>query len=213
VRLIVGLGNPGAEYERTRHNVGFMVADALAARHASGQTPKGRFHAATLEARMGGGKALLMKPTTYMNRSGQAVSEAVRFYKMDPAEDLLVIVDDVSLPCGSIRIRGSGSPGGHNGLDDIERRLGSRDYARCRVGIDPPPGPTPQRDYVLGRFSPEQKPAIERAIEQAADAAEAWAIEGLDAAMNKFNTRRSERAGAAAGDVPDEQTQTDERSD
>jgi PTH1 family peptidyl-tRNA hydrolase len=189
VKLIVGLGNPGAEYARTRHNAGFMVVDRLADRHASGSSARQKFHALSVEAPVAGvGKVLLMKPMTYMNRSGLAVGEAVRFFKLDPAEDLLVVVDEVALPAGSLRLRGSGSAGGHNGLADIERALGTRGYARLRVGVDAPGG-VPQADYVLGRFSPEQWDRVEPALERAGDCAEAWLSEGVVSAMNKFNQR------------------------
>ena len=190
MKLIVGLGNPGAQYERTRHNAGFMAVDVLAERHARGAVPRSRFNALTLEASLPGSagpeKCLLMKPTTYMNRSGQSVAEAVRFFRITPASDMLVIVDDVYLPCGTIRIRENGSAGGHNGLADIERLLGSDVYPRVRVGVDPP-GQIPQADYVLGRFTDEQWSAVNEAITRSADAAELFVRSGLTAAMNRFN--------------------------
>jgi len=201
--LIVGLGNPGAEYERTRHNAGYLVLDRLAARWASGQTPRGQFHAATLDARIarpgGEARALLMKPTTYMNRSGVSVAEAVRFYKVSPASDVLVIVDDTALPLGKLRLRSSGGAGGHNGLADIETRLGTTEYARLRVGVGEP-GRAPKRDYVLGRFSSEQWPDVAPALDRAADAAETWATEGAIAAMNAFNVdpKRAPAGGQSA---------------
>lgn len=197
MKIIVGLGNPGVEYERTRHNVGFMAVDALADRHSTGAAPKGRFHAATLDVNIGDERCLLVKPTTYMNRSGQSVSEVVRFYKIEPAEDLLIIVDDVALPAGVIRLRGRGSAGGHNGLADIEQKLGDDQYSRCRIGIDSP-GAVPQRDYVLQRIAPDQQPLIRSAIDRAADAAEIWATIGLDEAMNRFNVRASEEKSPGA---------------
>jgi peptidyl-tRNA hydrolase, PTH1 family len=198
VKLLVGLGNPGPRYERTRHNAGYLVVDRLASRHAPGQTPKGRFQSAVVEARIGGTPCLLMKPGTFMNRSGQAVGEAVRFHKADPAADLLVIVDDVALPCGSIRVRPGGGAGGHNGLSDIQRALGTDAYARLRIGIDAAPPFMDQADYVLGRFSEDQWAAVEPSLERAADAAEAFVAEGVDAAMNRFNTRAPGR-----GEGPD----------
>jgi len=190
VKLIVGLGNPGAEYDRTRHNAGFMAIDRLIARHAPGEPVRARFHGGVVEARVGGTKALLLRPTTYMNRSGQSVLEALNFYKLDPAQDVLVLVDDVALPVGSIRLRASGGDGGHNGLGDISRVLSSVDYARLRIGIDPP-GAVPQVDYVLRRFSAIQLADLDPALERAADAAELWTREGAEAAMNQFNTRGS----------------------
>ena len=190
MKLIVGLGNPGAEYENTRHNIGFVVLDRLARRYASGAVARGKFHAAVLNADLHGGRALLIKPTTYMNRSGLSTAEAVRFYKIGVEEDLLVIVDDVALACGSIRLRSSGSAGGHNGLIDIEEKLGTSDYGRLRIGIDGP-GSIPQKDYVLGRFRPEQKELIAPALEEATDAAACWAAHGMTEAMNRFNRKNT----------------------
>jgi PTH1 family peptidyl-tRNA hydrolase len=190
VKLIVGLGNPGPEYVDTRHNVGFDVLDRLARRYAPGEVARSRFHAATLDARIDEERVLLLKPTTYMNRSGQSVAEAVRFYKLDPAEALLVIVDDVALECGIIRVRESGGAGGHNGLSDIEQKLSTPTYARLRIGIDGP-GQIPQKDYVLGRFRPDQREAIAPALEDAVDAARCWAVDGCTEAMNRFNRRQS----------------------
>ncbi len=193
MKLIVGLGNPGREYEKTRHNAGFLVIDRLALRHASGGSPaRARFNAAVLEAPVAGQPCLLLKPTTYMNRSGQSVGEAVRFYKLDLAQDVLVIVDDLYLPAGTIRLRPGGGDAGHNGLADIERALGTQDYPRLRVGIDPKPSFMDQADYVLGRFTDEQWGAVAPAIDKAADAVELFVSKGLDAAMNKFNAGEQE---------------------
>jgi PTH1 family peptidyl-tRNA hydrolase len=200
VKLIVGLGNPGAEYQRTRHNVGFMVADWLASRCSPAETPKVRFKSLAVEARLpdpgdaftlptdpfGGLRTLLLKPTTYMNLSGQAVAEAVRFYKLNPTEDVLVIVDDVALPCGAIRLRAKGGAGGHNGLANIQQLLGTQEYSRLRIGIDPP-GDFPQRDYVLGKFSPDQHARIDDVLPKAAACCALWAHHGAIAAMNRFN--------------------------
>lgn len=186
----MGLGNPGLEYERTRHNAGFLAVDRLADRHARGVTPRGRFSAITVEAAIGGEKCLLMKPTTYMNRSGASVSEAVRFFKLAPESDLLVITDDTALPAGAIRVRASGSDGGHNGLADVARLLGTEQYARCRVGVDGP-GVVRLHDYVVGRFTPEQWDKVGPALDAAADAAEVWAGKGVTAAMNRFNARQA----------------------
>jgi PTH1 family peptidyl-tRNA hydrolase len=196
VKLIVGLGNPGREYEQTRHNAGWLALDRLIARHGAGQPAKARFQSMTWDASIPGlaDKALLMKPTTYMNLSGQAVAEAARFYKVDPWSDVFVLTDDVALPIGTIRIRASGSAGGHNGLADIERRLGGDGYARCRIGIDQPPPMIAQRDWVLGRFTAEDAAALSPALEQAANAAEVWAREGAIAAMNRFNGKAGEKA-------------------
>ncbi|MCC5828462.1 MAG: aminoacyl-tRNA hydrolase [Phycisphaeraceae bacterium] len=186
MKLIVGLGNPGREYEKTRHNAGFMVVDRLAARHALGHA-RSRFHAGVIDGRIGDHPCLLMQPLTFMNRSGLAVGEAMRFYKLD-IEDLLVVVDDVALPVGRIRLRASGSAGGHNGLSDIERALGGRDYARLRIGIDAPPGMASQHDYVLGRFNAEQVEALAPALDRACDCIEAWLRDPISDVMCRFNS-------------------------
>jgi PTH1 family peptidyl-tRNA hydrolase len=203
--VIVGLGNPGLEYAKTRHNAGFMALDRLAARHAPKAIARSRFSGLTIDAEVTAGgrthRVVLLKPMTYMNLSGRAVAEAVRFFKADPQKDLLVVVDDVAIPCGQIRIRPAGSAGGHNGLADIERSLGTDVYTRCRVGIDAP-GRVAQKDYVLGRFSDEQWPLIDSALASTADAAELWLAEGAEAAMNRFNTRVESSAKAPPSPPP-----------
>ena len=189
MKLIVGLGNPGAQYERTRHNAGFLALDVLANRHASGQIPKSRFHAVTLDAIIGTEKAMLMKPTGYMNRSGQSVGEAIRFFKLDPLEDLIVLVDDIALPVGHIRVRKRGGSGGHNGLSDIDRILGGEDYPRIRIGVGNVPKLMNQADWVLSRFMSEEQDDLQRSIKAAADATECVVNEGVAKAMNVFNTK------------------------
>lgn len=191
MKLIVGLGNPGSAYDGTRHNVGFVVIDRLIRRHAPTSIPKGRFSAMVVEAMIGSEKCLLSRPTTFMNLSGQSVGEALRFYKLDASEDLLVFTDDVALPVGMIRLRQRGSAGGHNGLGHIEQMLGSQEYGRCRIGIDPVPPQFKQADYVLGKFTPEQHERLGPAIDAAADAAEVFIAEGMTPAMNRFNKRNS----------------------
>jgi PTH1 family peptidyl-tRNA hydrolase len=195
MKLVVGLGNPGAQYATTRHNIGFMVVDRLAGRHAPGAVPRGRFNASLVEATIGGERTLLAKPTTYMNLSGRAVAEIVGFHKLDPAADLLVIVDDLYLPTGRLRIRPGGGDGGHKGLADIRRALGREDYPRLRVGVgrvlpEGGAGKPPawdQADFVLSNFGEEERPVVESAIERAADAVEVFLVQGLSAAMNRFN--------------------------
>ncbi|MFO0874790.1 MAG: aminoacyl-tRNA hydrolase [Phycisphaerales bacterium] len=216
MKLIVGLGNPGPEYDRTRHNVGFEVVDRLARRHsdpAVAGPARSKFGGLLLEARFdvpprarSGGiddadssRVLLLKPLTYMNRSGQSVGEAVRFHKLDPSKDLLVIVDDLALACGVIRLRDRGSAGGHNGLADIELALGTDAYARLRIGIDPPKA-IPQSSYVLGHFRPDQRERLEPALEDAVKAAACWATEGISTAMNRFNSR-NEPAGKPSSEA------------
>jgi PTH1 family peptidyl-tRNA hydrolase len=187
MKLIVGLGNPGSKYDKTRHNAGFMVVDRLAEKHGGGAPARARFNALCTEVKVGGEAALLLKPTTYMNLSGRSVAEAVGFYKLVPSRDLLVVVDDVAIPSGTIRIRPSGGAGGHNGLTDIQRALGSDAYPRLRVGIDASPEFMDQADYVLGRFTDEQWTLVKPALDKAADACEVFIKDGLDAAMNRFN--------------------------
>ncbi|MEM9751867.1 MAG: aminoacyl-tRNA hydrolase [Planctomycetota bacterium] len=189
MKLIVGLGNPGPQYAETRHNAGFMAIDALARRHGlTGE--RGKFHALALEGAIpaGGGlhRVALLKPITFMNRSGQSVQEARAFFKLEPA-DILVLVDDIALPTGGLRLRATGSAGGHNGLKDIERVLGTRDYPRLRIGIDRPPGRIPQVDYVLGKFSADEADALAPALTRACDAIESWLVDGTEITMTKFN--------------------------
>lgn len=190
MKLIVGLGNPGTQYENTRHNVGFVVLDHLARRYAPGGVARSKFHAAVLDADIGGERTMLLKPTTFMNRSGLSVSEAVQFYKVSTEEDLLVLVDDVALPCGSIRLRPNGGAGGHNGLSDVEQKLATEEYGRLRIGVDTP-GAIPQKDYVLGRFRPDQKELMAPAMTEATDAAACWATLGMTEAMNRFNRKNT----------------------
>ncbi len=190
MRLVVGIGNPGPEYDRTRHNVGFEALDRLSRRVAPGEVARSRFQGATIETTVDDEKVLLLKPLTYVNRTGQSVAEAVRFYKLEPKSDLLVLVDDTALPCGRIRMRASGGAGGHNGLRDIASRLGSDDWARLRIGIDSP-GDIPLSSYVLGKFRPDQQDAVDQGIEEAVDAADHWITRGVTATMNAFNADRA----------------------
>jgi PTH1 family peptidyl-tRNA hydrolase len=199
MKLIVGLGNPGSDYAKTRHNVGFDAIDRFAGRTGLTTSKPGefdrvartKFDGLALDGAVGvagGGseKVLLLKPTTYMNLSGRSVQAAMAFYQLTPA-DVMIILDDVALPCGKLRIRAGGSSGGHNGLKDIARALGTEQYPRLRIGVDPPPPRVPQRDYVLGRFTEDQRAGIEQALDRASDALLTWIGLGLNAAMNKFN--------------------------
>lgn len=193
MKLIVGLGNPGPQYDKTRHNAGFVAVDRLARRWASASDiPKARFSGIAQEAGIKGNKCLLLKPTTYMNLSGRSVGEAVGFYKLDPAQDLLVLVDDVAFSTGTIRVRAGGSAGGHNGLSDIQRALGTEQYPRLRIGIDACPKVMKLEDYVLGRFTDEQAALLGPAIERACDAVEVFVEKGLTAAMNAYNAKSDE---------------------
>ena len=191
MKLIIGLGNPGSEYARTRHNAGFMAAERLAGRHGLADQPtRARFHGRMIEGSIGEHRCVLLEPMTFMNRSGLCVGEAVRFYKLEPEEDLLVVVDDVALPIGRIRLRAEGSDGGHNGLKDITRALGGDAYPRLRIGIDSP-GNISQIDYVLGRFTEEQADALAPALENACDAIECWLTHGIDRSMSLYNAEAS----------------------
>jgi len=189
MKLIVGLGNPGSKYNGSRHNVGFDVVNRLAKKLAQGEPAKSKFDSVIVETQQDGEKILLMKPQTFMNRSGQAVNKALTFFKSDPVEALLVIVDDIYLPCGTIRLRTDGSDGGHNGLHDITNHIGNGSWARLRIGVDEP-GNIPQAAYVLGRFTPQQQEIMEPAIESAVVSAITWIKSGVDAAMNQFNQKR-----------------------
>lgn len=190
MKLVVGLGNPGQEYDRTRHNVGFEVVDRLARRYAdpAAGSARSRFSGLVVEAIIEGEKVLLLKPLTFMNVSGKSVAEAIRFYKMSPADDLLIVVDDTAIPCGSVRIKPGGGAGGHNGLADVSRTLGTDAWPRLRIGIDKP-GRIPLSNYVLGRFTSEQQELVEPSLDDAAVAAACWASEGLAPAMNRFNRK------------------------
>ena len=184
--LIVGLGNPGGKYEGTRHNVGFMVVDQLADRGRFSVT-RVKHHALTATAEVGGQGALVMKPVTYMNLSGEAVGEAARFYKIAPAH-VLVISDDVDLPLGKLRIRTGGSAGGHNGLKSIIQHLGTDQFPRLKVGVGGKPHPDyDMADWVLGKLQGEDKKVMDEAVKRAADAVECFLRDGPQKAMNRFN--------------------------
>ncbi len=189
--LVVFLGNPGLKYEGTRHNAGFMVADALA-RKKNLSITRSRFRALTAVCPFGDTAALLMKPQTYMNLSGEAVSQAARFYKIPP-ERILVISDEVSLPVGSLRIRPKGSAGGHNGLKNIIEQLGSEDFPRIRLGVGSPPHPDyAMMDWVLSVFRDQDAVDIRNTADLAADAVECCITQGVEKAMNLYNRRHSQ---------------------
>lgn len=187
MKLIVGLGNPGGRYARTRHNVGFMVVARLAQRHGLHDV-RSRFHAQVCDGIVAGRRCLLFLPQTFMNRSGLAVGACVRYHRLEPDRDLLVVVDDVALPFGRLRLRGGGSCGGHNGLADVERALGTDAYCRLRIGIDAP-GQVPQVDYVLQRFGPAQEARLDDLLEESCDAVTTWLTDGLECAMTRYNKR------------------------
>lgn len=184
--LLVGLGNPGNQYAATRHNMGFMALDRLADREGF-RFNKLRFRAWTAEWMVNGEKVLVMKPQTYMNLSGESVGEAARFYKV-PADHVLVISDDVSLPVGKLRIRKSGSAGGHNGLKNIIQHLGTDAFPRIKVGVGMPDHPDHEMiDWVIGKPQGEEAKTLRAALDRAADAALSVIDEGPDRAMNRFN--------------------------
>jgi PTH1 family peptidyl-tRNA hydrolase len=181
IRLVVGLGNPGAEYNRTRHNVGFDVVDLLASGWGLTWQHSKSWHALWAK----GEKAVLVKPTSYMNRSGEPLSAVANFYKIEPGE-ILVVLDDFSLELGRLRVRLEGGTGGHNGLESIILQFGTEAIPRLRIGIGSAPteGAT---DHVLGRFFEEERPVVEKAIERAADAVKCAIDKGVLSAMNLFN--------------------------
>ena len=186
LHLIVGLGNPGAEYARTRHNAGFRVAECLAERWRAGWTYEKKFNARLARAERAAGRVLLCEPQTYMNSSGEAVGAVVAYYQV-PLPNLLVVVDDADLPLGELRLRPSGSSGGHHGLESIERHLGARDYARLRLGIGRQGQAREITDYVLGRFSSTESALAEKVLTVATDQAETWLEAGIQKAMSQFN--------------------------
>lgn len=184
--LLVGLGNPGSKYESTRHNMGWLALDSLMEKEKF-TLNKLRFKAWTGMLDYKGHKILVMKPQTYMNLSGESVGEAARFYKI-PADHVLVISDDVSLPAGKLRIRGGGSAGGHNGLKNIIQHLGTDKFPRIKVGVGSPrPGEHDMVDWVMGKPMGEDRTAVENALDRAGDAAKTLITEGIDRAMNRFN--------------------------
>ncbi len=184
--LIVGLGNPGDKYEKTRHNVGFRVIDKMADKY-NAKTFKNNFQALYADCDIDGKTVMLLKPLTYMNNSGRSVSEAVRFYKI-PTDNIIVISDDISMAAGRLRIRANGSHGGHNGLKDIIELLGTNNIARIKVGMGEKPHPDYDlADWVLSAPSKEDTLLIEKAEDSAVEAVKVILKSGLTAAMNRFN--------------------------
>ncbi len=205
MKLVAGLGNPGPRYARTRHNVGYAVVDELARRWGvSVEKYERRYEALLGDAQLAGERVLLLKPQTYMNLSGRSLLAVTQFYKL-AGSDLLVICDDLDLPVGRIRVRAAGSGGGQKGLENILLRLASNDIPRLRIGIGKV-DKSVTTDYVLSRFSPDERETIDQTVTTAADAVECWLGEGIDAAMNRFNPQRGERQdstdGASQGESP-----------
>ena len=187
IRLVAGLGNPGAEYARTRHNIGFMVVDLLAHQAGWNWEKSTKWDAAT--ARFG--DAMLVKPASYMNRSGHPLHAIAQFYKI-PSQEILIVLDDFSLPLGRLRIRQSGGPGGHNGLESIIVQFGTEEIPRLRVGIGPAPAEG-SSDYVLSNFFEEEKDLVRSTIDRAAEAVKCAVDKGVVSAMNTFNKIEEEK--------------------
>ncbi|MGI6401687.1 MAG: aminoacyl-tRNA hydrolase [Thermoguttaceae bacterium] len=185
-KIIAGLGNPGRQYRDTRHNIGYMVLAELAKRHAFDK-PRRQFNAEICDARIGGKNILLLSPTTFMNLSGNSVTEAIRFFKLNPATDLVVACDDLDLPAAQLRFRESGGAGGQKGLKDIVAKLGTQNFARLRVGIGRPSSPDQVVNYVLSPFRKDERLEIDVAIREAADALQLWVERGAQEVMNKYN--------------------------
>ncbi len=188
MRIVLGIGNPGKRYQRTRHNVGFRVVDHLA--DQMGVTSfRSDFQALSAEAGMGEGKVVFLKPQTFVNLSGISARAALDWYKEEPGH-LMVVLDDFALPVGKLRLRAKGSSGGHNGLESILQHAGTDDVPRLRVGIGPPT-PGAAREHVLDAFSGEEEAKMAKAVERASEAVRVWMRDGIEAAMNRYNVEES----------------------
>ena len=186
--LIVGLGNPGPQYDKTRHNVGFMVADALAGRVGSSFSSHKKSNSDIVQARLDGRSVVVAKPRTFMNLSGQPVAALARFFSVDPA-NIVVVHDELDIDFGALRLKLGGGEGGHNGLRSISQHLGTKDYLRVRVGVGRPPGRMDPASFVLKPFSKPERKDLGVVIEEAADAAELLLKVGLEAAQNRVHPR------------------------
>ena len=198
MKLIAGLGNPGPRYKGTRHNVGFAIVDEISRRH--GLTFESSPSEAVV-AKWRDRSALLVKPLTFMNLSGQAVGELARYFRVD-ADAVLVLVDDVHLPLGRMRARARGSPGGHNGLKSIEAHLGTNEYARIRIGVGREGEGRQMSDHVTSRFEPDERDVIAETIGKAADAVETFLSEGIDVVMNRYNRKDDQKKEDTEDDPP-----------
>jgi PTH1 family peptidyl-tRNA hydrolase len=188
MHLIVGLGNPGAEYAKTRHNVGFLLVEKLAARWKTDWANERKFSARIARAGRNRRRVLLCRPQTFMNLSGETVRALVDFYQLPrPLLGLLVAMDDADLPLGEIRLRAEGGSGGHHGLESIEQHLATREFARLRIGIGRKDGAREITDYVLGKFDPGEAALMEKVLDRAASQMECWLDDGIQNAMNRFN--------------------------
>jgi peptidyl-tRNA hydrolase, PTH1 family len=186
VFLIVGLGNPGAEYAQTRHNAGFLLVEKLAAQWKCDWANEKKFRARIAKTGRSGKKVLLAEPQTFMNLSGETVGALKDFYQ-SPLKQILVVVDDADLPFGEIRLRANGSSGGHHGLESIEQHLGSREFARLRIGIGRKDGAREITNHVLGKFEKAENGLLEKFLERASNQVETWLEAGIEKAMNQFN--------------------------
>jgi PTH1 family peptidyl-tRNA hydrolase len=185
--LVAGLGNPGRQYTRTRHNAGFLVLDTLAGRWGAPWRADRKFHSRLARMERGGASVLLCQPQTYMNASGEAIGALARWHRVPPAR-VLVVVDDADLPLGTLRLRPGGSSGGHHGLENIEAHLGTRDYPRQRLGIGrTEPGDRQISGHVLGAFKPGESAMLEKVLQRACEQIECWLEHGAAAAMNRHN--------------------------
>ncbi|MCP4098472.1 MAG: aminoacyl-tRNA hydrolase [Planctomycetaceae bacterium] len=191
MKIVVGLGNPGREYDGTRHNVGFEVLAMIAQRFDVGR-PKAKFKAEVAEVSIKNQKTILLSPLTFMNLSGQSVRAALDFYKL-PLNDVLVVCDDINLDVARLRFRPSGSAGGQNGLKNIIQQLGSQDFGRLRVGVGKTPANWNASDFVLGKFGADERSEIDLGISRAANAVEAWIEHGIEVAMNRFNANPAQQ--------------------
>lgn len=185
--IIVGLGNPGKEYDKTRHNAGFMAIDALADKYGI-SVDKKQFKGLTGRGIIAGQQVLLVKPTTFMNLSGESVRQAFDFYKPE-IDQVLILFDDISLPIGQLRVRKKGSAGGHNGIKSIIAHLGSQDFPRIKIGVGGP-GQKDLVNHVLGHFNKEESKIMEEAVKETTDAVECFLMEGPDRAMNLYNKKK-----------------------
>ena len=186
MHLIVGLGNPGADYAKTRHNAGFLLVEKLAGKWKSAWKAERKFQARVSRAERGGIKVFLAEPQTFMNLSGESVGALVKFYQL-PLEKILVVVDDADLPLGEIRLRPGGGSGGHHGLESVAQHLGSKAYARLRIGIGRQHEARQITGHVLGKFSAQENALLEKVLERATGQMECWLDAGIQKAMSQFN--------------------------
>ena len=206
MKLVAGLGNPGPRYAQTRHNVGYAVVDRLARRWGvSVEKYERRYEALLGDGQVADERVLLLKPQTYMNLSGRSLLAVTQFYKL-ACPDLLIVCDDLDLPVGRIRLRAGGSGGGQKGLENILLRLASNDIPRLRIGIGKV-DKSVTSDYVLSRFMPDEREAVEQVITAAADAVECWLDKGIEAAMNRFNPERDSQTRGERETLSDDASQ------